>query len=105
MAGQFEGLPPKDKAATIINSLRAGDVNSTITFTLTANVATTVLTDPNLTPDKLVFLDPTTANAAAELAAGTIYCLTANRGVGTWTFTHANNAQADRIFRCLIVGG
>jgi len=105
MAGTFEGVSGADKAAQVIRSLLAGNINSTTTLTLTANAATSTLTDPNLTPEKVVLFDPTTANAAAELAAGTIYVLTANRGVQSWTVTHANNAQADRTFRVLIIGG
>ena len=74
------------------------------TFTLTANAATSTLTDERLTSDGVVFFDPLTANAAAELAAGTLYVLSANRNNGTWTVTHANNAQTDRDFRILMIG-
>lgn len=74
------------------------------TFTLSANAATTTLTDERLTVDGVVFFDPLTANAAAELAAGTVYVLSGNRNNGAWTVTHANNAQTDRDFRILIIG-
>lgn len=105
MAGTFEGPSGADKPAQIMRSILAGNINPTGTLTLTANAATSTLTDPNLTPEKIVMWDPTTANAAAELAAGTLYVLTANRGAGSWTVTHANNAQADRTFRYLVIGG
>lgn len=74
------------------------------TFTLTANAATTTLTDERLTSDGVVFFDPLTANAAVENAAGTLYVLSANRNNGAWTVTHANNAQTDRDLRILIIG-
>jgi DNA-binding beta-propeller fold protein YncE len=47
---------------------------------------------------------PRTANAAAELAAGTMYITDANMGNGTFTVIHANNAQTDRDFRYAVVG-
>lgn len=81
-----------------------GKINATGTFTCTANAATTVLNDPRLTVNGVVLFDPTTANAAAELAAGTIYTLTANRNNRAWTVTHANAASTDRTFRYLIIG-
>jgi hypothetical protein len=39
---------------------------------------------------------PTTANTAAQLGNGTIYVN--GRANGSFTLTHANNAQTDRIF-------
>jgi hypothetical protein len=73
-------------------------------FTLTANAATSVLSWKGLSPQSVVVFDPKTANAAAELAAGTMYTLTANRGNDSWTVTHANNAQADRTFQVAVIG-
>lgn len=81
-----------------LNALGAQD------FTLTANAAASTLTDERLTVNSVVFFDPLTANAAAEEAAGTRYTLTADRLNGSWTVTHANNAQTDRTYRVLIIG-
>lgn len=67
------------------------------TVTLTANAATTTLTDVRLTASSVITLMPTTANASAEIGAGTIYIGTT--AIGSATITHANNAQADRTFR------
>ena len=83
---------------------RRGKLECVTELTLTAGAATTVLTDERLTIQSFVSLDPKTANAATELANGTVYCLTANRGTGTWTFTHANNAQVDRSYQVCIIG-
>ena len=87
-----------------IKAWRVGKFDCTAEITLTANAATSTLADHRLSPQSHVSFDPKTANAAAEKAAGTMYVLTANRGDGAWTITHANNAQADRTFVVLILG-
>ena len=83
---------------------RHGKLDCVTTLTLTVSSATTVFNDKRLSPQSVVDLDPMTANAAAEKAAGTVYCLTANRGNETWTYTCANNAQADRTYAVSIIG-
>ena len=88
----------------VFSVTRRGKLDCVTTLTLTTNSATTVFNDKRLSPQSVVTLDPQTANAAAELAAGTLYCLTANRGNEQWTFTNANNANADRLFACSIIG-
>ena len=87
-----------------IYKMRRGKLECVVEFKLTANVATTTLRDERLSDQSVLHLDPKTANAAAELGNGTVYCLAANRTAGVWTFTHANNAQADRIFQISIIG-
>lgn len=105
MAGTFEGPSGADKHSQVTRSLLAGNINSTTTVTLTAGATTTTLTDPNLTPSKIVLFDPVTANAQQELTGGLMYVLTADRGVGSWTITHAAGASTDRTFAVLIMGG
>ena len=83
---------------------RHGKLDCVTTLTLTVSSATTVFNDKRLSPQSVVTLDPMTENAAAELAAGTVYCLTANRGNEQWTFTCANNSLADRTFAISIIG-
>lgn len=90
--------------ADIIRSMLSGRLNATGTVTLTANSATTTLTDARLSIDSFVAFDPMTANAATELYGATMYVLTANRTNGVWTITNANNANADRTFKYLIIG-
>lgn len=87
-----------------IRLLFQGKMNVVTTLTLTANTGTTTFSDSRLSIDSFVALDPLTANAAAELAAGTVYALQANRNNQTWTFTHANAATTDRTFRVVILG-
>lgn len=92
------------QAAAVVNRVLTGKLNALGEVTLTANAATTVITDARLTTGSYIDFDPVTANAAAEKAAGTIYVLTANRRNGSCTVTHANNAQADRAFKFLVIG-
>lgn len=85
--------------ALAINELTQGRSNAHGTVTLTANAASTVVTNANCAAGSHVGLSPTTANAAAALA--TTYWVAAN---GSFTITHANNAQVDRIFTYAIQG-
>lgn len=114
---QFQHLPPPAVFSSFgavtaylrntwdaMYKLRRGKIECVVELTLTANAASTVLTDERLSVQSAVFFDPKTANAAAELAAGTLYALTANRGTGSWTLTHANNAQTDRNYQVVIIG-
>lgn len=83
--------------ATAVNINADGQTG---TVTLTANAASTTLTDARLTESSVIGLMPTTANAAAALA--TTYIGT--RAIGSATITHANNAQADKTFAYSVTG-
>jgi len=72
--------------------------------TLTAGATTTVVTDPTVTPDTVLLFDPLTVTAAAELAAGTLYVLEADRLLGSFVITHANAGTTDRKFRWIAAG-
>lgn len=103
-------VPPKDyptdmvgwtrKIARSVILLMDGKHNATGSKTLTANAATTTLTDMRLTATSVVTFMPKTANAAAAL--GGLY-VTA-RTNGSCTLNHANNAQADKSFDYTING-
>jgi hypothetical protein len=71
-------------------------------LTLAANSSSTALADARLRFDSTLILVPTTANAAAELASGTLWIPEADRANGVATIVHANNVQADRTYRYLI---
>ena len=88
--------------AEAINSLREGKINSLGTVTLGASDASTALDDRRIGPDSYIGLMPETANAAAEIAAGTLYV--SARGKQTATLTHANNAQTDRTLTYVVLG-
>jgi hypothetical protein len=87
-----------------LQNVRRGKIECVVEFTLTANAATSTLTDPRLSIQSAVIFDPVTANAATELYGATMYALEANRAAGAWVITHANNAQTDREFRAVIIG-
>jgi hypothetical protein len=85
-----------------IRDLFAGRSNAVGTVTLTANAASTAVTALNVGASSRVFLMPTTANASAEFGNGTIRI--SSVGSGTFTVTHANNANADKTFYWVALG-
>lgn len=106
MVDGFRGLPnvgatPRE-IAEAVNRLTQGKLNSVISVTLTANQGSTTVSSPLLTGSSWLGFMPKTANAAAEIGAGTLYV--SSRGKETATLTHANNAQTDRDFDVLIIG-
>jgi len=83
-----------------INNILQGKTNNRGSITLTASSATSTLSDKRIGADSVILLQPTTANAAAELA--TLYFGTP--GDGSVTINHANNAQVDRTFKYVVIG-
>lgn len=79
-----------------------GHLQNIGTVTLSANVATTTVTDRRVGAFSFIGFMPTTANAAAEIGAGTMYV--SSRSAEAFTITHANNAQVDRTFVYCILG-
>lgn len=94
------GPEHRRKLAETINRVLQGKTNTTGTVTLTANQATTAVTDLRAGPDSHISFTPTTANAAAALAGMYV----SSRGNETFTLTHANNAQTDRTFTYSVTG-
>ncbi len=92
------------KLAEAINRLYDGKVNTRSTLTLAASQATTTLTDRRIGAETAVVLVPTTANASAEIGAGTIYQTFPNATKGQAVINHANNSQADRSFISVLLG-
>ena len=91
-----------DHARQVANNMMRGKTNNFGSVTLTANAASSTLSDPNIGGSSVVLLSPTTANAAAEIGNGTIYfSAPGNQSV---VINHANNAQVDRTFNYVIVG-
>lgn len=86
--------------AVVLNNAMQGKLNNTGTFSLTANAASTTLTDARIGANSTVLLMPTTANAASALAT-TYFSAFAD---GSCTVTHANNAQADKTFNYAVLG-
>lgn len=82
-----------------LNAVINGGGNNTGTVTLTASATTTTVTDTRASNTSIVVLMPTTANAAAALSTTYI-----SSTLGSFTLTHANNAQTDRTFNYAIIG-
>lgn len=91
--------------ARTANAAIAGKANNKGEVTLTANAASTTVTDNRASFFSTIVFEPLTANAAAELYAnGTMYVTEANHLNGSFVITHANDANADKTFRYVILG-
>lgn len=86
--------------AEAANRHNQGKFNCALAVTLTANVATTTITDIRITANSVLSFMPTTAHAAAELA--TLYVT--NPQSGSAVLNHANNGNTDRTFNMGIFG-
>jgi hypothetical protein len=96
-----DGAEHRRKIANAANNALEGRTNNGGTVTLTANQATTVVSDNRAGDDSVIVFMPTTASAATEVGAGGMYV--SARGDSTFTITHANNATADRDFTYAII--
>lgn len=94
-----DGAEHRRMLAGGINGLIDGRSNNAGTFTVTASAATTAVSDPRAGTDSVIVWMPTTANAAAAISGMYVSA----RGNGTFTITHANNAQTDRDFVYAII--
>jgi hypothetical protein len=81
-----------------------GRTNNVLTVTLAANADSTTVTDARIAYCSALLFSPTTASAAAEIGAGTLYVSETGRVNGSVVISHANNAQTDRTFKMVVVG-
>ena len=88
--------------AQAIQDILGGKVNVTKSITLTANAASTTISDPRIGSTTAVVLVPTTSNAAAALA--TTYQTWPNAMAEAAVINHANNAQTDRTCVAVLIG-
>src|SRR5262245_55268766 len=104
MSGNYPQPSEKDpiRLCRAIRDLYEGRSNAMGQFTIAINQATTVVSAPNCGLESRILLTPRTANAAAELGAGTMYVSAV--APGAFTVTHANNATAGRTFDYAIQG-
>jgi hypothetical protein len=88
----------------VVNGLMQGKSNNYGSVTLTANAASTTVTESagRISSNAVILFMPTTANAA--VANQTMYVSATAPNSNTFTITHANNAQTDRTFRYVIIG-
>jgi hypothetical protein len=109
MAPRRSTQPPpaggrRRESADIARLVAQGKLDSIGAVTLTPNASTTVVDTDGAyfsTENSAILLSPRSANAAAEIGAGTIYFTPGVRG---FTIHHANNAQADRTFGYVVIG-
>lgn len=88
------------KIARTANLALGGKLNATVQVTLTANSATTTVTDARIGANTFIGFQAMTANAAAALSG--LYV--SSQKNGSATLTHANNVQSDRTFNVLLIG-
>lgn len=88
------------KQNLVIQQLIEGRSNAAGIVTLTANAATTTVLQISCSKSSAVLMFPTTANAAAIVAATYVSTI----GNGTFTVTHTNNANADKTFTYVCIG-
>lgn len=86
--------------ADAVNNLIAGKARVTGSVTLTASATSTVVSDNQFESGMVPVLIPTTANAATALATTYVSA----RSKGSFTLTHASNAQADKSFLYVRLG-
>lgn len=92
------------RVAEVLNTAMLGKMNNVTTLTLTVSAASTTITDRRIGANTVITFTPTTANAAAELGAGTLYQTLPNATKNQAVITHANNAQADRTYGIAFFG-
>ena len=88
------------RVASAVRQLAQGRSNAVGQVTLAAGATTTTVNAVLCASESFVWLSPLTANAAAALAD--TYVSSVNNG--TFTLTHANNAQTDRTFAYICLG-
>jgi hypothetical protein len=95
-------IRPRD-ISFLLQQLIRGRSNAVGSVTLDENVASTTVTRDNMNLNAAVFFSPETANAAAEQGNGTMYVSSITKS--GFVITHANNAQTDRTFGYVVLGG
>jgi len=99
----FNGNATARQIGEALRNLFTGRLDLVGEVTLTANAASTTVTDIRMNSNSGLSFCPLTANAAAEIGNGTMYVTEANHDDGSFVITHANNAQTDRTFRYTIM--
>ena len=88
------------ETAAILQWTRKGKLNNVGEVTLTANSATTTLTDALIGPDSHIALMPMHTDAAGALSG--LYFSTPTNG--SVTINHANTASTNKKFRYTVTG-
>jgi hypothetical protein len=86
----------EQETRTILNEVRRGKLNNGGIVTLTANSATTTVTDPLITKNSILHFTPRTANAKTEGIP--YYDETTDLSSGQVVLHHTNAASSDRSY-------
>lgn len=88
------------------NLLLRGKTNNYGTVTLTANVAVTTVSESvgRLGSSTVIVLTPSTATAATEFGAGTLYVSSVDVINEKFIITHVNSAVTTRTFNYALIG-
>lgn len=92
----------KRLASTWMRQASQGNLACTSTVTLHSGTASTVVTDFRVGGYSFISFMPMTANAASEVAAGTMFVSSLSKGA--FTITHANNGGGDRTYTYCVIG-
>ena len=83
------------------NAAMNGQLNSTGYFTCATGAASTTVKSIFCNANSVVILTPTTANAATEQGAGSLYVVAGDK---QFVVNHINSATTGRTFRYVILG-
>lgn len=87
-----------------VRDIMIGKTNNIGTVTLTANAASTTLSDANIRVTSVIVFDPKTATAWTAYQAASFRVLATGRADGSQTIAHNNTADADKTFGYVIHG-
>jgi len=100
-----ETYPDQDQTnrmfAAAIGLLFRGKSNNVLDVTLDANAASTTVTDARIGVNTVAICIPTTANASAIALP---YRNVSSPVNGSMSLVHANDANADKTFKVILVG-
>lgn len=111
----YPGVPPYNginmndwsiHARNTMNGLLLGKSNNTGSVTLNTSTSSTtvVLAKGRLGPNTVILFEPTTANAANEIATATMWVSTKDPLNNKFILTNAVNTQNDRTFNFVLIG-
>ncbi len=106
MSGTVPALGETDprRITQAIRELFQGRSNAVGMVTLVEEETETVVTAINCSPSCKVFLFPASADAATEMAGGSLYIDPADVVKGAFTIKHANDLSEDRTFFWVCLG-
>lgn len=99
--GPPNGLRSSKTIIQIMNRTINGKTNNCGSFTCTHGAASTVVNEPLCNVNSVILCQPFTADAAAEIAAGSFYIVAGDK---SFTVHHVNGASTDRNFNYIVVG-